>query len=145
MKYTTKTCGASYCKKLNRQAINDRTSEKRKSVKVTTYGKTCPFGHNVRFLSIFFIKGDLMKVIELVRMLNTCNPNSEVILQKDGEGNDYSPLSAVDNNCIYEPENTWSGDVLSLAWSAEDCCLDEEEWEEKKKKHTPALILIPTN
>lgn len=38
-----------------------------------------------------------MKVKELQKLLSECDPESEVILQKDPEGNGYSPLYGVDN------------------------------------------------
>lgn len=38
--------------------------------------------------------------------------DTPVILQKDAEGNSYSPLSSVDTtDYVYEPESTWSGEV----------------------------------
>ena len=86
-----------------------------------------------------------MKVSSLIGQLNTCDPNSEVILQKDGEGNGFSPLSRVSSNAIYIPDNAWSGEVFSLGWSAEDCCLEEDEWKKMKIKHKPVIILEPVN
>lgn len=86
-----------------------------------------------------------MKVSSLIKQLNTCDPNSEVIVQKDGEGNGFSPLSCVSKNAIYIPESTWSGEVFSLGWSAEDCCLEEDEWKQMKITHKPVIILVPIN
>lgn len=34
-----------------------------------------------------------------------------VVLQKDAEGNGYSPLSWVDLDHVYEPESTWAGEA----------------------------------
>lgn len=51
-----------------------------------------------------------MKVKELKNILNEFNDEDIVILQKDSEGNGYSPLSGYDE-MTYVAENTWSGDV----------------------------------
>lgn len=85
-----------------------------------------------------------MKVKDLIEKLQACNPESEVICQKDSEGNDYSPLAGIDNKAIYLAETTWHGTVYSLNWTAAQCCLDDEKWEEMKKG-IPALILYPVN
>ena len=37
----------------------------------------------------------------------------EVVLQKDSEGNGYSPLAGADPEAVYIPDSTWSGDVYS--------------------------------
>lgn len=85
-----------------------------------------------------------MNVKELKAVLETLPDDMEVILQKDSEGNGYSPLSGADPNSIYVPDSTYSGDVYSLEWSASDACMTEKEWEEFCKKDK-ALILYPTN
>jgi hypothetical protein len=69
-----------------------------------------------------------MKVKELMEMLATFDPDAEVILQKDAEGNGYSPLEVADDNAVYVPENTWSGTVYDTEWSAEDADMEEGEW-----------------
>lgn len=52
-----------------------------------------------------------MKVKELKKYLEKCNDEDLVILQKDEEGNGYSPLAGADNNSVYTPDSTWSGEV----------------------------------
>jgi hypothetical protein len=54
-----------------------------------------------------------MKVKELIAELQQLNPDTPVILQKDAEGNGYSPLRGVDK-ALYMPDNTWQGEVYSL-------------------------------
>ena len=39
------------------------------------------------------------------------DPDMEIILQKDAEGNGYSPLAGFDDNCRYLPDSTYSGEV----------------------------------
>ena len=87
-----------------------------------------------------------MNVKELKKALANLPDDMQVILQKDGEGNGYSPLAAVDPDCIYIPDSTWSGAVYSTKsyLSAEDHCLEEDEWEEFKEKPR-ALVLCPVN
>lgn len=85
-----------------------------------------------------------MKVSELRDMLIGLPDDMEVILQKDSEGNGYSPLAGGDQDCLYNPYNTWSGDVYSTDETAEDAGFDEEEWEEMKKKPR-CLVLFPIN
>lgn len=52
-----------------------------------------------------------MKVKDLIKELSALDPNALVILQKDSEGNGFSPLEGVDENALYDAENSWSGDV----------------------------------
>ncbi len=52
-----------------------------------------------------------MTVKELIRKLQTVDQYREVILQKDSEGNGYSPLSGTEHRLSYEAENSWSGEV----------------------------------
>ena len=54
-----------------------------------------------------------MKVKELILELQTVDPELLVILQKDAEGNGYSPLRGVDL-VHYEAENTYSGQAYGL-------------------------------
>ena len=68
-----------------------------------------------------------MKVKELMEYLRGFDPEMEVILQKDSEGNGYSPLAGVDDQAVYVAESTWRGEVYDLGWSAEDADMDEEE------------------
>lgn len=51
-----------------------------------------------------------MNVKQLIAVLSKLPIDSEVILQKDGEGNGYSPLADVwGDNCAYLPDSTYSG------------------------------------
>ena len=71
-----------------------------------------------------------MTVKELIAELGEiADQNRIVIMQKDGEGNGYSPLSCVETDA-YWAETTWSGDV---------------GLEPETPGGVPALILVPTN
>jgi len=72
-----------------------------------------------------------MKVKELIKRLKKCNQEADVILSGDGEGNDYSPLSELDN-CMYEPDTTWSGEI---------CYADEMEEDDVYENN--AVVLWP--
>jgi hypothetical protein len=85
-----------------------------------------------------------MKVKELVELLSGFDQNSEIIIQKDGEGNEYSPLSGVDNQAVYVPDSTWSGEVYSTLWTAEDADMEEKEWKKLMKKKR-CVVLFPVN
>jgi hypothetical protein len=87
---------------------------------------------------------DEVKVIDLIRELSALDPDSEVILQKDAEGNGYSPLSEVDGAAVYVPDSTWSGNVYSTEWSAEDASMDDDEWIDMLKKPR-CVVLAPVN
>lgn len=87
-----------------------------------------------------------MTVAELIEELKKLPPESHVILQKDAEGNGYSPLHAVDGNAIYVAESTYSGEVLSTEWSASDACFEsDEEWEAFKSSNPRCCVLAPVN
>ncbi len=85
-----------------------------------------------------------MKVKQLRKILEELPDDTEVILQKDSEGNGYSPLAGADGNAVYVSETTWSGEVYSVDESAEDMCMDEEEWAALRKKPR-CLVLYPIN
>lgn len=85
-----------------------------------------------------------MTVAELIEALQGMNPNSEVIVQKDAEGNGYSPLSAVDGNAVYVPETPWSGSVYSTDWTNDEACMDADDWEEMLLRDR-CVVLAPTN
>ena len=49
-------------------------------------------------------------VDQLIAYLQTCDQKAVIVLSKDAEGNEYSPL-AVSDATFYHPETTYSGDV----------------------------------
>lgn len=51
-----------------------------------------------------------MKVRELMDMLANVDPETLVVMSKDGEGNGHSPLSDLSNG-VYIADNTWSGEL----------------------------------
>ena len=85
-----------------------------------------------------------MKVKELKRLIGDLPGDMEVILQKDEEGNGYSPLCHADSGAVYIPTESWSGEIYFLSWSAEDAGMNEDAWEATKKKPR-VLVLCPLN
>lgn len=83
-----------------------------------------------------------MKAHELAQLL-LAGPDGEVIMQKDAEGNGYSPLYGF-VQAHYVPETTWYGEVYHQDWSAEDCCLEEKDWAEMRAQ-PECIVLQPIN
>lgn len=64
--------------------------------------------------------------------------DTPVILQKDAEGNGYSPLSSVETEGqVYEPGSTWAGEVYDTEPEDEDSYVPEDG--------TPVVLLGPVN
>lgn len=84
-----------------------------------------------------------MSVRELISLLEKCDPDRPVILQKDAEGNGYSPLSIVDDNCSWVGRNGWSGDVgiLNLTDDLKARGFDDSDVLEG----VPCVVLAPVN
>ena len=85
-----------------------------------------------------------MKVHELLEVLLLADKDAEIIMQEDAEGNGYSPLSGADLNAVYVPETTWYGTVYPLDNSADDNCMDEEEWATVKAQPL-CVVLFPVS
>ena len=85
-----------------------------------------------------------MNIKELKEAIKDLPNDMEIILQKDAEGNGYSPLRGADPDSVYIAETTWSGEVYSMGWSADDAAMSDEEWAAIKSK-VRALILFPVN
>lgn len=85
-----------------------------------------------------------MTIKELKELIKDLPDDMEIIMQKDAEGNGYSPLEDVGTECVYIPENTYSGQVYWLDSTADDNCLSEKEWSEFKAKKR-SLVLAPVN
>ncbi len=88
-----------------------------------------------------------MKVKELIEELSKCDPECEVILSKDAEGNSYSPADGIDDSYIYKPGNRYSRelwDLEDLKEELEDGYLGEEEFNEIAAL-PKCVILWPAN
>ncbi len=76
-----------------------------------------------------------MTVAELIAELRTMPQESIVVLQKDAEGNGYSPLRGTDASAVYVAENGYSG----TAYGAEDIADGYGEG------GVPCVVLHPVN
>lgn len=85
-----------------------------------------------------------MTVKELKEKLKNYPDDMLVIVQKDAEGNGYSPLNGLNNTSVYIPEAPWFGEVYDTKWTADEACMEPDEWE-KMKLEPRALILRPIN
>ena len=87
-----------------------------------------------------------MTVAELIEELNKLPPTLPIIIQKDSEGNSYSPLYGVDENGVYQPNSPWSGDVIYTTQSWEEAGFDsKEDMEYFISENTPCCVLYPIN
>lgn len=86
-----------------------------------------------------------MTVGELIKQLQAFDENDIVIIQKDAEGNDYSPLSDLgfDN---YVADSTWSGHMANQdADFDEDEDYGQEDVEYETENSVPCVVLCPVN
>ncbi len=87
-----------------------------------------------------------MKVKKLIKILEKLNPELEVILQEDAEGNSYSPLCEVEGNSVYDAETSYSGEAYDKNWTYDQGGFETiEEWDEFKKETPDCVVLVPTN
>lgn len=80
-----------------------------------------------------------MKVKELIEELKKEDPEKDIILQKDPEGNGYSPIAGIDGNAIYTDDY----EVYDTEWSAGDALMEEDEWSAFKKEKKACIVLHP--
>ena len=85
-----------------------------------------------------------MKVKRLIELLSACDPESEVIIQEDPEGNGYSPLDVVDDEGVYVSDSLYGGQVYDTNWTAEEAGLPESDWAVLKREPR-CVTLVPTN
>jgi hypothetical protein len=83
-----------------------------------------------------------MKLRELIKIFNNLPDkyqDYEVILQKDSEGNGFTPLYDVDVDCIYN-----DGEIYDMNWSYEDSGFDnDDEWKTFIKNKKKCIVLFP--
>lgn len=78
---------------------------------------------------------------ELIEILSKLNQDAYVVLQKDAEGNGYSPLAGAEE-AKYQPETTWNGEVPH----PKDLDLKSGEYtEEDIAKMVDCVVIHPIN
>jgi hypothetical protein len=87
-----------------------------------------------------------MKVKELIELLKLHDPEDEVIMSKDSEGNYFSPLSDIEL-VIYVPDSTWSGStyVREITESMKKQGFTEEDDLYHDDDGVNAIVFYPTN
>lgn len=85
----------------------------------------------------------MMTVKELIEALQKVDQTRIVILQKDGEGNGYSPIAGIDDNTVYEAETTYSGEVRIHHLT--DALIEQGFSDEDVGDGQPCLVLYPIN
>jgi hypothetical protein len=68
------------------------------------------------------------------------DPEKEIIIQRDSEGNGFSPLDGADDQCIYSELGM---EVYDINWSANQVHMEEEVWKQFKKNNIPCIVLYP--
>lgn len=84
-----------------------------------------------------------MKVKELIELLKQVDGELLVVMSKDSEGNDFSPLSDGSER-FYEAETTWYGRIGLKELTPEDI-KDGYGEEDVLENGIPALVLWPVN
>lgn len=79
-----------------------------------------------------------MKVKELLKFLNECDPDAEVILSSDAEGNKYSPCTEYENSLFYVPDCAYEGEVF-------DNFNELLQFYEELPSYNKAVVLWPYN
>lgn len=85
-----------------------------------------------------------MTIRELKESIANLPDDMAVILQKDSEGNGYSPLAAADPDVVYVPDSTYSGKAYSTDYTADDCCMTDAEHRQIMAMPR-CLVLAPVN
>jgi hypothetical protein len=83
----------------------------------------------------------IMTVAELIEELQKYAPQTQVIMSKDSEGNLFGPISDISSG-VYEAESTWNGDYWDHNHTAEENCMEDDEWEEMKADDSKSCICI---
>lgn len=86
-----------------------------------------------------------MKVSELIELLKEVDPDREVVMNSDGEGNSKSPMYTL-YEAAYRPDTTWSGETGLEVLTEEDI---ENGYSEEDVLEgdgvVPCIVLCPTN
>lgn len=77
-----------------------------------------------------------MKVKDLIEELSKLNPQLDVIIGKDREGNEHSPCDGVQQG-QYTPTTTWYGEWVSIDHYPEEGYVSPEQ--------VNAVVLYPVN
>lgn len=87
-----------------------------------------------------------MTVAELVQVLSHFDPTDLLVMAKDAEGNDFSPLMLVEDG-MYRAHSTWSGEIglRVLTDDEREQGFTEDDIGDSEDGYVPCVILWPTN
>jgi hypothetical protein len=83
-----------------------------------------------------------MKVKELIEQLNSLDPEMDIYIQKDSEGNGFEKLSGADPDGVLIQFDKYEFEIYDASWDATEADMDEDEWEEYKA-NPRVLVLYP--
>lgn len=83
-----------------------------------------------------------MNVKELKEAIMNLPDDMKIYMSRDEEGNNFNELYEVNTNNIVIDDGRRNIDVYDPDWTADDCLLDEEYWEELKK-NPRSIVLWP--
>lgn len=81
-----------------------------------------------------------MKVYKLIDILSACDPNAEVVISSDSEGNQYHRVYGVCPDYILDEKEM---EVYDLTLPPDEHCMDEDEWAEAIAKFTSCVVITP--
>lgn len=78
-----------------------------------------------------------MKVKELIDTLQKFNPELDVWVQRDPEGNSFSPLGgSADDGVVMD-----DGEIYSNEWTSHEACIEDPvEWDLLKEKNQCVVV-----
>jgi hypothetical protein len=86
-----------------------------------------------------------MNVGQLKKYLELLSDDTQIILQKDSEGNGYAQCDDVLTDCILYTDNTSQQMIYDVNVCASENQLSENDWKHIKESHDVILLLVPTN
>ncbi len=86
-----------------------------------------------------------MNVAQLIAVLQNMNPTRLVVLQKDSEGNGYSPLAGADETLAYVAalSSESSGEAMKQMLTDEDRAAGFSEEDLAPSDAVPCVVLYP--
>lgn len=86
-----------------------------------------------------------MTVGELIEALQDVPPETLVVMSKDGEGNEFSPLAEIGTESTYEATSTWSGELHIKTLTPEDVAQGFTADDVGGPDSVPCVCLWPVN
>ena len=108
------------------------------------------FGNSID-LSLYFILFGVsifMKVHELIKILKTCDGNAEVIIAKEPDGINHSPISwNIDKSIKYVKKNKYTGtiNIYDTKLANPDEYYDPDLYYSALEYGSDAIVLYPIN